>query len=301
MNNTPIQNLRIFTRVFLVRNLAVIFFVVTFICLKAQALETTPHWEEIDGNNRYGYWEEYIAAHEEDRGYWDDTIYTGQGHYEYLWQPIYDEEGNFIGEGPSVEVWVNDPVWVSVLVWVDTIMQWIDVPHEDVAPDDYLDTYNVELLIAIRPGNVWVPFVSGDKAYAYIEWSVDKESGNVVIGKMRNEIYQTAFGIPSGGYVNIVPNLGSQQSSIGLSGTAWTYADPFQWGQGDSNPYNINWNLSVSLDRSCHGSVSGTHDRFPSYNIKVNNNTVYDYVQQDGAVVGVAWGLVQQEEVSHSF
>lgn len=33
----------------------------------------------------------------------------------------------------------------------------------------------------------------------------------------------------------------------------------------------------------------------------LNNNTVYDYVQQDGAVVGVAWGLVQQEEVSHSF
>jgi hypothetical protein len=301
MNNTPIQDSFIFTRAFVARNLAVLLFFVTLISLNAQALQTTPHWEEIDGNNRYGYWQEYIAGHEEDQGYWDSSIYTGQGHYEYYCKPIYDEEGNFVGEEAAVETWVNDPVWVSVMVWVDTIWQWVDMPQEHDYQDDYLDIYSVELLIAIRPDNVWVPFVAGDKAYAYIEWSVDRESGNVSIGRMRNEIYQTSSWITSGGYVNIVPNLSAQQSSVGLNGTAWTYADPFQWGQGDENPYNINWNLCVDVDHSRHGSVSGSHDRFPSYNIKSNNITVYDFVQQYGAFRGMAWGLIQQEEVALSF
>lgn len=75
MNNTPIQDSFIFTRAFVARNLAVLLFFVTLISLNAQALQTTPHWEEIDGNNRYGYWQEYIAGHEEDQGYWDNSIW----------------------------------------------------------------------------------------------------------------------------------------------------------------------------------------------------------------------------------
>ena len=283
MNNTPIQDSPIFTRAFLARSLAVILFVVMFICLKAQALEVTPHWEEIDGNNRYGYWEDYIAAHEEDRGYWDDSIYTGQGHYEYYCKPIYDEEGNFVGEEAAVEIWINDPVWVSAIVWVDTIRQWIDVAIEQDGSEGN-PVYEVDLVIDIRQDNIldfdpWRNFICGKKVRAYIRWEVDRSTGSVNIVDMKKEIYHTNDNpyIQVGGYVNIVPSLSADQSSVGLSGTAWSAIDLMQLNNvllpdwlSNLNPFNINWNLNVNLDSSNHGSVSGTHDRFPSDRVTLN-------------------------------
>jgi hypothetical protein len=314
MNNTPIQDSFILTRAFVARNLAVLLFFVSLISLNAQALQTAPHWEEIDGNKRYGYWEEYVAAHEEDQGYWDDSIYTGQGRYEYHLQPIYDEEGNFIGEGASEEVWVNDPVWVPVLVWVDAIMQWIDMPVEQDGPEGN-PAYEVDFVIEIRQDNIldfnlWRNFICGKKVQAYIRWEVDKNTGDVNIVDMKKVIFHTNDdpSIQVGGYVNIEPSLSATQSSIGLNGTAWSAIDLMQVNNvwlpdwlSNLNPFNINWNLNVNVDSSNHGNVSGTHDRFPSYQISVSSIPVYDYVQDFGSFNGMWLGLIWTIPAGASF
>jgi hypothetical protein len=55
MNNTPIQSNTIYMQACIKRMFAAIALIIALMCPHAHALDTSPHWEEIAGVNRYGY------------------------------------------------------------------------------------------------------------------------------------------------------------------------------------------------------------------------------------------------------
>jgi hypothetical protein len=115
-----------------------------------------PHWETIDGVERYGYWHEVYAGYEQEVGRWDYS--AGNGHWEtrYTGENTYDEEGNLLSE-PSYEEWVLDPDWIVSTEWVPGVLEWVDdIPPEEEPVCGCCE--NAE--IAMREAENWMPDVT---------------------------------------------------------------------------------------------------------------------------------------------
>lgn len=307
MNNTPIHNLPIFLKGCFARTLATLLLVMTLTCPRAQALETSPQWEEIDGVNHYGYWQEVYAGYfNESAGYWDYS--AGYGHFETTYSnPVYDEQGNFVSEDSS-EVWVLDPVWVSAPEWVPPVLEWVDLPPPDQEMPAY--QHSVELAIDIRP-DVWL---AGKKAWCKMTWSVDDQG--VVAGKTKDwEIFKTEIQLwgntiylPTGGHVNIDDELSSTGATLSLHGNAWTSFSLLQSGyfwetysNWITSPFDIDWNINVYMDYQgdapSTGGLGGWHNQFPSYNLKVDDREVYDFTQAFDSLITGNLGLILKQYV----
>ena len=286
------------------------------------ALDATPHWEDIDGSTRYGYWQEEYA------GYWDDSggyfdYSAGDGHFITInINPVYDDQGNFVSE-EAVDIWVPDPVWVSVSVWVPGVIVWIDLTTTVTTLD-----HSTALSIDIRPDNGAA--MAGQKVGCSLSWRID-ESGAAVDKSFSSEIYPSEIvygGVPyqfnTGGNVYIDGDPADTGAQLRLHGNAWTILDPFQSGilalllneQSDSffppevstaniSSWDIDWDMSLNMAYSGFsrsvGSLSGWHDKFPSYMVEVDGQTIYDFTQGGNSLWGVFVGLVLRQDVNVSF
>lgn len=115
-----------------------------------------PHWETIDGVERYGFWYEVRGGYEREVGRWDYS--AGNGHWEtrYTGENTYDEEGNILSE-PSYEEWVLDLDWVVSTEWVPGVLEWVD----DIPPEEEPECgccENAE--VAMREAENWMPDVT---------------------------------------------------------------------------------------------------------------------------------------------
>jgi hypothetical protein len=277
MNNTPIQSNTIYMQACIKRMFAAIALIVALMCPHAHALDTSPHWEEIAGVNRYGYWQEGSTA-----GYWDETAgywdySAGNGHFETIYSnPVYDEEGNFISEDSSL-VWVLDPEWVSDPEWVPPVMTWVDVIENNVP----FQIHSASLDISIHEPQK----MPGQKAWAYLEWEVD-EAGVVTEKKRESGVGSTPLfpgwiEIPGGGFSQIEGNPGSESAQITFHGKAWSWLNLPGFFSSDAS---IDWNLSISMNYggggSSSGQIFGTHDHYPSYLVEVDDILAYQHAQE---------------------
>lgn len=116
-----------------------------------------PHWETIDGVERYGFWHEVRGGHEQEVGRWDYS--AGIGHWEtrYTGENTYDEEGNILSE-PSYEEWVLDPDWVVATEWVPGVLEWVDDIQPDEEEPECGCCKNAET--AMREAENWMPDVA---------------------------------------------------------------------------------------------------------------------------------------------
>ena len=115
-----------------------------------------PHWETIDGVERYGYWHEVYAGYEQEVGRWDYSAGNGQWETRYTGENTYDEEGNLLSE-PSYEEWVLNPDWVVTTEWVPGVLEWVD----DIQPEEEPECgccENAE--VAMREAENWMPDVT---------------------------------------------------------------------------------------------------------------------------------------------
>jgi len=117
---------------------------------------STPHWETIDGVERYGFWYEVRGGYEQEVGRWDYSAGNGQWETRYTGENTYDEEGNLLSE-PSYEEWVLNPDWVVTTEWVPGVLEWVD----DIQPEEEPECgccENAE--VAMREAENWMPDVT---------------------------------------------------------------------------------------------------------------------------------------------
>lgn len=278
MNNTPIQINTIYMQACIKRMLAAIALIVALICPHAHALDTSPHWEEIDGVNRYGYWQEGSTA-----GYWDETAgywdySAGNGHFETIYSnPVYDEQGNFVSEDSS-EVWVPDPVWVSAPQYVDqsTPSSWVDLdPPQNEQPS--LKTFEVILDVS----NPYVEEPSGFQAHAWIEWTVDDKGRyhltNYMVEK-GSRLGPFGFSFDNQGNHELLYEIHAEDAHLHWIGHVWSPLDPsvyLPWTDAA-----IDWDIDILMDYPSSipsGKILGVHDHFPNFNIFVNGMNVYTH------------------------
>jgi len=285
MNNTPIQINTIYMQACIKRMLAAIALIVALICPHAHALDTSPHWEEIDGVNRYGYWQEGSTA-----GYWDETAgywdySAGNGHFETIYSnPVYDVQGNFVSEDTS-EVWVPDPVWVSAPQYVDqsTPSSWVDLdpPNDPTTEDEpnLTHEHTIDLMIRILEPDT----AAGPKAWAVLRWSVDQD-GNVIVNERTSGIGATWF-IPGGGFSSIEGEPGSVGASIRLHGHAYSYVNPLNYISDSAIDWDMTAQMTTTHDAT-EGTLGGYHDRYPTYIVQIDGARVHYSHQGDFSGLG---------------
>jgi hypothetical protein len=313
---------------------AAIALIIALTCPHAKALESSPHWEEIDGINRYGYWQEiYAGYYNENAGYWDYS--AGNGHFVTIYSnAVYDDQGNFLGEDSS-EVWVPLPEWVSAPLWIPPVTIWVDVT---TMPEPESRSHSVDLGIDIRKDNA--NYMTGDKVWCKVAWELSEE-GNTINKSVTSDIYPselTLMGIPlqfrTGGNIFADGEPTATDAQLRLHGNAWTSIDPLQSGfllevfmtsveltqsvvnksplglmydvtNANFSPWDINWDMNLNMAYNNYskptGSLSGWHDRFPSYRVNVDDSRVYDFLQDSGSTLGVIWYLAQKKDVVASF
>lgn len=311
MDNTPIQRTTNCTQVCLKRILASLALFIALTCTHAKALESAPYWEEINGVNHYGYWQEiYAGYYNESAGYWDYS--AGNGHIATTYgNPVYDEQGNLISED-LIEVWIPDPAWVSVPEWVPPVIIWVDLTPPD--QETSTNEHSVEFKIDIRP-DIWL---SGKKAWCKMTWSVD-DQGTVTDKQKEGEIFKTEIQLwgltiylPTGGHIDIDDDISGTGATLRLHGNAWTSFSPLQSGifgstylNWDFSPFDIDWNINVYMDYQGNapstGGLSGWHNQFPSYNLKVDDREVYDFPQAFDSLMTGNVGLILKQPVYISF
>lgn len=323
MNNTLIQMTRVYMQACIKRMLAAIALIIALTCPHAKALESSPHWEDVDGLSRYGYWQEVYAGYTDDSaGYWDYS--AGDGHFvAIIINQVYDDQGNFVSE-ETVEIWVPDPVWVAQPVWVPGVIIWIDVESSQTAMN-----HSTDLSIDIRPDNGAA--MAGRKVWCSLSWRID-ESGGVVDKSYSSDIYPSeivycgvTYQFGTGGNVFIDGNPGDIGAQLRLHGNAWTTLDllqsgvlaivlneqsealypPIEVSTANLSGWDINWDMNLNMAYNGYsqsvGSLSGWHNKFPSYKVEVDGQPIYDFMQGGRSLWGVLIGLLLSQDVSASF
>jgi hypothetical protein len=260
-----------------------------------------PHWEDFDGASRYGYWESPYA----EAGYWDDSA----GYWDYSaglgrWVVRYsngrwetDQDGAVSFFEDSETVWVEEPVWVSVPQYVYYQPTWVDCPSVVENPDD-IRVHSIKLTIEIRPE----AFMHDVKVNSSLVWTPDG-NGKVEVVERQSKIHNTAH-IPftGNGNAQIDGEPSSSSASVRMYGHAYTFLNPFQWRDPESDPRepsaaDIDWDFTVDMyypdPRVTDGNLWGCHDAFPSYHIDVDDSSAYDFRQlQDDSWWGISAGLI---------
>lgn len=279
MNNTPIQSTPVFMHACIKRMLAAVALIIALTCPHAKALESSPHWEEIDGVSRYGYWQEGSTA-----GYWDETAgywdySAGNGHFETIYSnPVYDEEGNFVSEDSS-QLWVLDPEWVSAPQYVDqsTPDSWLDLEP----PQNDQDSTKMSFGVILEVSNPYQEEPPGFRARAWLEWTVDDQGkydvSNYVV-ELGSRLGPFGFTLNNSGNQELIYTINAEDAHLHWSGHVWSPLDLsvyLPWTDAA-----VDWDLDILMDYPSgipSGSVIGVHDRFPNFHISINGMKAYEF------------------------
>ena len=276
MNNTPIQKIPIIIQVCLKRMLAALALIISLTCPHAHALEASPHWEEIGGVNRYGYWQEGSNA-----GYWDDTAgywdySAGNGHFKTTYSnPVYDEQGNFVSEDSS-QVWVLDPEWVPAPQYVDqsTPDTWVDLAPPQNPPE-------MSFEVILEASSPYQGEPSGFSARAWLEWAIDDQGKHVVsnyLVELGSRLGPFGFPFDNCGNQELVYTINAEDAHLHWTGHVWSPLDLsvyLPWTDAA-----IDWDLDILMDYPSgipSGMIIGVHDRFPNFYISINSMKAYEF------------------------
>lgn len=256
-----------------------------------------PHWEDVNGTSRYGYWD-YPSA---EAGYWDDSAgywdySAGLGHWEIRysngrWETDQDGIVSFIEDYENV--WVEEPVWVSVPQYVFYQPTWVDCPSVVENPDD-IRVHSIDLDISIRDPEP----MPGRKAWAHLEWRVDREgtvteiSRNSGVGS--TPLIPGLLELPGGGESLIDGQPGPAVASIKLFGRAWSNINVLGLFQDAAIDWDLRVNMSYGGVSPLVGVIHGTHDHYPSFLLTVDSLPVYEHIQEPVGVLGA--GAIDTDE-----